>query len=83
MIMHKENKTVHLIDFGLSSFSDKVEDKAVDLFLLERSLASTHYELPTLFDDVIAGYKNSNPSFADILERLVAVQKRGRNKNRD
>jgi Kae1-associated kinase Bud32 len=80
MILHKENKTVHLIDFGLSSFSDKVEDKAVDLFLLERNLLSTHHDFPALFDEVIEGYKKSNPRAVDVLERLQAVQKRGRNK---
>ncbi len=82
MILHKENKTVNLIDFGLSFFSEKVEDKAVDLFLLERSLESTHYELPELFTKVLDGYKKSNPGAVAVLERLKAVQKRGRNKNK-
>ena len=33
-----------LIDFGLSYISTLTEDKAVDLYVLERALASTHPE---------------------------------------
>lgn len=35
---------VVLIDFGLSYISTLPEDKAVDLYVLERALASTHPE---------------------------------------
>ncbi len=73
---------VSFIDFGLSSFSEKVEDKAVDLFLLQRALESTHYELPSLFNEVMEGYKERNPDAVAVLERLKEVQKRGRNKER-
>lgn len=31
-----------IIDFGLSSISQAAEDKAVDLYVLERAFASTH-----------------------------------------
>jgi TP53 regulating kinase-like protein len=33
-----------LIDFGLAHQSTSVEDKAVDLYVLERALSSTHPE---------------------------------------
>lgn len=36
--------SVVLIDFGLSYVSTLVEDKAVDLYVLERALSSTHPE---------------------------------------
>src|SRR3989344_1569945 len=36
MIRHQESGEVNFIDFGLSFFSEKAEDKAVDLFLLDR-----------------------------------------------
>jgi len=32
----------YLIDFGLSSFSHKIEDKAVDLYVLKRAMISLH-----------------------------------------
>ena len=69
------------IDFGLSFFSDKIEDKAVDLFLLDRAIESTHSDLhPAMFEDVIASYKKAYPDAALVLERFKAVKKRGRNK---
>lgn len=36
--------SIALIDFGLSYVSTLIEDKAVDLYVLERALASTHPE---------------------------------------
>ena len=81
MILHEEKKHVFFIDFGLSFFSEKVEDKAVDFFLLERALASTHYMLyPQIFEEVLAGYKKAYTDAAAVLERLDVVRGRGRNK---
>ena len=77
------NDDVNFIDFGLSSFSDKVEDKAVDLFLLDRALESTHANLhPAVFDKVLEIYKECNKDAAAVLERLNVVKNRGRNKNK-
>ena len=83
MIQHKETSKIHILDFGLASFSDRIEDKAVDLFLMERALESTHFEIPELFNKVIEGYKDSCPSAEVVLQRLEAVRKRGRNKTQD
>ncbi|MBU0459307.1 MAG: Kae1-associated serine/threonine protein kinase [Nanoarchaeota archaeon] len=83
MIKHQATGNVHLIDFGLSFFSDKDEDKAVDLFLFERALASTHYEYyPEIFNKALDGYKKAYPEYASVLARLEQVKKRGRNKKR-
>jgi len=80
MIMSNEIK---FIDFGLSSFSDKVEDKAVDLFLLDRALESKHYQhYPEIFEKVLEGYEEVYPGAKHVLERFTAVKKRGRNKKR-
>ena len=83
MIVHKENKTLHLIDFGLSFFSEKIEDKAVDLHLLDRALESKHYKMyPEIFEKVIEGYESIYPDAKHVLERFKAVNSRGRNKNK-
>ncbi|MBS3116401.1 Kae1-associated serine/threonine protein kinase [Candidatus Woesearchaeota archaeon] len=83
-IEHQKTGEVTFIDFGLSFFSDKVEDKAVDLFLLDRSLESTHYNLyPEVFGKVIEGYKESNPEAEKVLERFKVVKGRGRNKGKE
>lgn len=84
MIMHQETKEINLIDFGLSAFSKKVEDKAVDLFLLDRALESKHYHFyPSLFEQVIQGYLESYPEARKVLERFQQVKKRGRNKKKE
>jgi TP53 regulating kinase-like protein len=76
----KENK-IHLIDFGLSFVSKKIEDKAVDLHLLSRALESRHHEIyHDCIKEVIKGYKEANPEADVVLKRLEIVQKRGRNK---
>ena len=46
-----------LIDFGLSSYSHKIEDKAVDLYVLKRALISLHTNSDKLFDLFLEKYK--------------------------
>lgn len=41
-----------LIDFGLASTSSLVEDKAVDLYVLERTFTSTHPDSEPLLASV-------------------------------
>lgn len=42
-----------MIDYGLSFASKLVEDKAVDLYVLERAFLSTHTNSETLVRDTI------------------------------
>ncbi|KAG8899723.1 serine/threonine-protein kinase bud32 [Tulasnella sp. 403] len=71
-----------LIDFGLSYQSGLVEDKAVDLYVLERAFASTHPESEPLFELVLTSYaKESGKSWAGIKRRLDDVRLRGRKRS--
>lgn len=45
-----------MIDFGLSYHSGLVEDKAVDLYVLERAFSSTHPDSAPLFASVLTAY---------------------------
>ena len=45
-----------LIDFGLSFQSGLVEDKAVDLYVLERAFSSTHPQSEALYAAVLESY---------------------------
>ncbi|NOQ56315.1 MAG: Kae1-associated serine/threonine protein kinase [Nanohaloarchaea archaeon] len=70
---------VHLIDFGLGQVSDKVEDKATDLHLLEEAIESTHYmissdALKIIFESYLKGCKDGK----DVMKRLSAIRLRGR-----
>jgi TP53 regulating kinase-like protein len=38
----RSNQEIVMIDFGLASVASLVEDKAVDLYVLERAFLSTH-----------------------------------------
>ena len=80
MILANEIK---FIDYGLSFFSDKIEDKAVDLHLLRQALESKHYATwEECFKQALEGYRESYPEHHLVLKRLDAVEKRGRNKSK-
>lgn len=70
------------IDFGLGFVSIKVEDKAVDLYLLKKALEAKHYQhFNESYGFVIEGYMKSAGAKA-VLERLEKVEKRGRYKRK-
>ncbi len=70
---------LYLIDFGLSFFSQKIEDKAVDIHLFKQALESKHFRV---FDEAyryfIDGYNPKDKR--EVLKRLSEVELRGRNK---
>lgn len=68
------------IDFGLSSFSTLAEDRAVDLYVLERAIQSTHLQHASKFDEIfLPSYKgNMGKSGPEILKKLDEVRTRGR-----
>lgn len=75
----KDNK-IYFIDFGLGFISHKFEDKAVDIHLLKQALEAKHFKnWGILFREVLKGYSKSKDSKI-VLERLKAVEKRGRYK---
>ncbi len=79
-----KNDKVYFIDFGLSFFSKKIEDKAVDLHLLKRALESKHngiYE--ECFRHALDAYSGHYPDAKEVLKKLEAVEKRGRNKSKE
>lgn len=81
MILHEKKKEVYFIDFGLSFISKKIEDRAVDLHLLLHALQSKHYKIAdACFAEVLAGYSKESKQANEVIERLHAVEKRGRYK---
>ena len=73
------NKEIYFIDFGLSFFSEKAEDKAVDLHLLKEGLESKHYKIwEDCFKCALGAYKKEARGGSETLKRLEAVEKRGR-----
>lgn len=73
---------VVVIDFGLSEGSTRIEDKAVDLYVLERALVSTHPESGFMVDAILEAYAKFNPKTAQsVLRRLHKVRLRGRKRS--
>ena len=70
-----------LIDFGLAGQSIQEEDKAVDLYVLERAFASTHPEAEGAFEYVLKAYGDSYKGAKIVLKRLEDVRMRGRKKS--
>lgn len=70
-----------LIDFGLAGQSTQDEDKAVDLYVLERAFGSTHPEAEDEFKEVLRVYGKSYKGAMVVLKRLEEVRMRGRKRS--
>lgn len=70
-----------LIDFGLATQATQEEDRAVDLYVLERAFGSTHPREEAMFDVVLEAYTDSYKSAKLTLKRLEDVRMRGRKKS--
>lgn len=90
MIIEDKTKRLFMIDFGLSFFSVKTEDKAVDIHLFKQALQSKHHGIwEKGFRSFLLGYRSSitsetgsNNAYKDIASRLEKVEQRGRNKKK-
>ncbi|KAI5956584.1 BUD32 [Candida jiufengensis] len=81
-----------LIDFGLSTFSGLAEDKAVDLYVLERAITSTHSVFAEKYNSwLLEGYKSAHElkefkkigkkKYDETIKRLEDVRLRGRKRS--
>jgi len=71
---------VVLIDFGLAAQSVQDEDRAVDLYVLERAFGSTHPRTEDLFQEVLKAYGASYKGAKVVLKKFEEVRTRGRKK---
>ena len=79
-MMLGEGGEIVLIDFGLGSVSGGVEDRAVDLLVLERTVQSSHPTLDSiLLPKVWEGYLSVGGEWGgEVMGRLEAARIRGR-----
>eukprot|EP00758_Cryptobia_borreli_P019330 Tbor_TRINITY_DN8343_c0_g1::TRINITY_DN8343_c0_g1_i1::g.21057::m.21057/K08851/TP53RK, PRPK, BUD32; TP53 regulating kinase and related kinases len=83
-MVRDEDNDVVVIDFGLVKDSANAEERAVDLYVLERAIASSHPFLQINVPDTIAvGYKMTiDPAKGKAtMDRLEAVRARGRKRS--
>lgn len=87
LLVKNEEKGQHdiiVIDFGLSHLEATDEDKGVDLYLLERALASSNINSSEFFDDVIKKYTATSKPYQNInkvLNKFQEVRARGRKRS--
>jgi len=76
------NFKIYLIDFGLGFHSKKIEDKAVDLHLLQQALNAKHFKIADkCFKTILKNYKPDN--YKLIIERIKVIESRGRYKKKE
>ncbi|TPX72986.1 hypothetical protein SpCBS45565_g00145 [Spizellomyces sp. 'palustris'] len=78
MIVREVSQSLVLIDFGLSMVSSMVEDKAVDLYVLERAMISTHPNTEGMFQWILDTYGKSSKGGKAVRKKLEEVRRRGR-----
>lgn len=87
VLADQETHKPSLIDFGLSSYSELPEDRAVDLYVLERALKSTHPVFAEKYSEwILDGYhdvhledgRSGARKYADTIARFKEVRMRGR-----
>ncbi|KAF3678306.1 putative nuclease HARBI1-like isoform 1 [Capsicum annuum] len=71
MLVRNASNQLVLIDFGLSFTSTLPEDKAVDLYVLERALLSMHSSCGNVMDQILAAYRKSSKQWSSTLNKLA------------
>ena len=74
----ESNVSLVVLDFGLGSGKLLPEDKAVDLYVLERAFASTHRASEFMVAEICRVYSEKASGAKATMQRLADVQKRGR-----
>jgi TP53 regulating kinase-like protein len=81
-IFNKKGCRLTVIDFGLSYYSQRFEDKAVDVRLIKEIFMSAYAnEYERLYSSFLVGYKDTTRddyTTARILSTVQAIEKRGR-----
>lgn len=67
-----------LIDFSLGQRSAELEDKGVDMHLLEEAFHSAHHDRAELHDRVLEAYRREYGGGGEVLRKVREIEKRGR-----
>uniref|UniRef100_A0A0E0ISA1 non-specific serine/threonine protein kinase n=1 Tax=Oryza nivara TaxID=4536 RepID=A0A0E0ISA1_ORYNI len=78
MIIKNNTNQLVLIDFGLSFISTIPEDKAVDLYVLERALISMHSSCGDVMEKILTAYRKASKQWCATTNKLAQVRQRGR-----
>lgn len=74
-----KGKALVFVDFGLGFFSEKLEDKAVDLLNLKKTFEATHHSLmPSAWETITKAYCKANNAGKNIVLQVSKIEKRAR-----
>lgn len=74
---------LYFIDFGLGFQSKRIEDKAIDLYVLWEALESTHNKIKDiLWVSILKAYAEHFDEAKKVIKTLHEIEKRGRYRNR-
>lgn len=74
---------IYFIDLSLGEFTQRIEDKAVDMKLLKEALTSTHFKIfDEIWNSILQGYKEYKKADL-VLNQLKEIGKRARYANRE
>ncbi|MGN0094138.1 MAG: KEOPS complex kinase/ATPase Bud32, partial [Methanobrevibacter sp.] len=78
MLIDNNNQLV-FIDFGLSYYSNLIEDKADDLLVLKKSIKSVDYDVALeTFNWILESYLRHSNNSDDIRDKIDEIEHRGR-----
>ncbi len=69
-------KEMVLIDFGLGFFSEKTEDRAIDLLNFKKTFQATHADFPQGFEIVLKAYATQNPKASAVFRQMEKAEER-------
>ncbi|MEW5748552.1 MAG: KEOPS complex kinase/ATPase Bud32 [Candidatus Thermoplasmatota archaeon] len=73
-----EGERIVLIDFSLGSKTSELEDKGVDMHLLEEAFHSAHHQRSGLYEVVKSSYVGGYSQGDAVLKKVKEIEKRGR-----
>lgn len=75
---------IYFIDLSLGEFTQRIEEKGVDMKLLKEALKSTHFKIfDWVWDNIMLGYKQEYKETNLVLNQLKEIEKRARYTNRE
>ncbi len=79
-----KNGEIYFIDFSLGEFTQRIEEKAIDLKLLKGAVKSTHFQIFDLvWENILLGYEEICNRPNEVLSQLKEIEKRARYANRE
>ncbi len=74
-----QKESLVFLDFGLGFFSEKIEDKAVDLLNLKKTFEATHHSLmPEAWQAITQAYCGQSKKGNVIVAQIAEIEKRAR-----